>query len=371
MTGTIVKQNGKVGNMDLRQIFKNKRIFLTGHTGFKGSWLLNWLHLLGGEVKGYALAPEDGNSLYNLISGDKLCESVIADVCDAEKLKKEILLFQPDFIFHLAAQPLVRLSYEIPVHTFSVNAIGTANLLDTLRELKKACTVVMITTDKVYNNLEKDHYYSESDALGGYDPYSASKACAELIIESYRKSFFNPGKYSDHLKSVSTARAGNVIGGGDWAKDRLIPDIIRALQIGEEVIIRNPNSIRPWQHVLEPLYGYLLLAAHQQQDPVNFSRSYNFGPVKDDQLNVEGLVKVAVKSWGNGSFKYADTKNELHEAGLLQLDINRAINELGWKPKMDSYNAIDTTIQWYKNILVNNHDAAALITKDIIEYESI
>ena len=211
----------------LQEAYKGKKVFLTGHTGFKGAWLLKTLSLLGATVKGYSLAPQNENDLYYLIDGDKLCNSVIADLRDKRHLEQELISFQPDFVFHLAAQPLVRLSYKIPVETFEVNVIGTANLLDTLKLISKKCSVVLITTDKVYHNNEWEYSYRENDRLGGYDPYSASKACAELLIDSYRSSFFNMNEYSKHLKGIAVARAGNVIGGGDWSKDRLIPDIVR------------------------------------------------------------------------------------------------------------------------------------------------
>lgn len=356
--------------MNLESIYKGKKIFLTGHTGFKGSWLLSWLHYLGANIKGYALAPENDNDLYNIINGQNLCESIIDDIQDKKKLVDEIVKFQPDFIFHLAAQPLVRLSYTQTVETFSVNAIGSANLLEGVRELEKPCVVVMITTDKVYHNIEKDYYYTESDMLGGYDPYSASKACAELIVDSYRNSFFHPEKYELHKKSISVARAGNVIGGGDWAKDRIIPDIIRALQNNDSVKVRNPNSVRPWQHVLEPLNGYLMLAANQKKDPVHFAQAYNFGPLKNDLLKVNELVSIAIKSWGQGSLEHIQSNDQYHEAGLLQLDITKAMTQLSWKPKMDSHEAIEWSIKWYKNIFDKTVDAKNLVLNDIVNYES-
>lgn len=334
----------------LESIYKNKKVFLTGHTGFKGAWLLSWLHLLNAQVKGYALTSDNTDNLFDCIEGQKLCSSVIADITDKKTLTDEIVNFQPDFIFHLAAQPLVRPSYEDPVNTFEVNVMGTINVLDAVRHLEKKCTVVVITTDKVYENKEWIYPYREHENLGGYDPYSASKACAELAVNSYRNSFFNCINYNKHHKAVASARAGNVIGGGDWSKDRIIPDIIRGLNNNKSVYVRNPLSIRPWQHVLEPLFGYLLLGAKLSEDPINHSTAYNFGPYDTDTLSVEDIVKTAVAIWGQGSYHQDDTKSkdQPHEAGILKLDINKAGQELNWKPKLTSTEAISWTIDWYK-----------------------
>jgi CDP-glucose 4,6-dehydratase len=334
--------------MDLKAVYQGKKVFLTGHTGFKGAWLLQWLHVLGAQVKGYALAPEQEEDLYNLIQGDTLCESVIADLRDREKLEAEIVAFQPDFIFHLAAQPLVRLSYEIPADTFAINAIGTAYVLDAVRQLEKPCTIVLITTDKVYENKEWVYPYRETDRLGGYDPYSASKACAELVINSYVQSFFNPAAYEQHRKGIAVGRAGNVIGGGDWAKDRIIPDIVRALRNEAPVTVRNPKAVRPWQHVLEPLGGYLLLGARLADNPLGFSGAWNFGPYAEDNKLVEELVQDALEIWGSGTYDKPVLVGQPHEAGLLKLDISKAVNELNWKPQYAASKAIAKTLQWYK-----------------------
>jgi CDP-glucose 4,6-dehydratase len=328
--------------------YRGKKVFVTGHTGFKGSWLISWLHLLGAEIKGYALKPEAHN-LYDIMQGDTLCTSCIADIRDKELLKREILDFEPDYIFHLAAQPLVRASYEIPVETFEINVTGTANLLDALRFLNKQCAVVVITTDKVYENKEWLYPYRENDALGGYDAYSASKACAELVVASYRNSFFHPEAYTQHRKTIVTARAGNVIGGGDWAKDRIIPDIIRSLMKGEEILVRNPQAIRPWQHVLEPLSGYLLLPFAVENDPTNHAlHSFNFGPSPNDVLPVSSLVEKAMKRWGAGTYHTPDLQGQPHEAGILKLDISKASELLAWNPQLNAKEAIDWTIDWYK-----------------------
>ncbi len=334
--------------MTFQNTYKDKKVFLTGHTGFKGSWLLAWLHSIGAVVKGYSLAPENDNDLYHQINGETLCESVIADIRDKERVKKEILDFQPDFVFHLAAQPLVRFSYEIPTDTFEINTLGTAYVLDALRFLEKPCLAIMITTDKVYENKEWHYPYRENDRLGGYDPYSASKATAELVISSYQNSFFNKNDYKNHQKAIATARAGNVIGGGDWAKDRIIPDIVRALQQNKPIEVRNPNAVRPWQHVIEPISGYVLLGQKLVENPIKYAEAWNFGPMPDDTFTVEDLVNEAITIWGNGNFEKPNLQNQPHEAGLLKLDINKVINELGWKPKWNAKKAIQETINFYK-----------------------
>ncbi len=355
------------GNL-FKEHFKGKKVFLTGHTGFKGSWLTIWLELLGAKVKGYALKP-DKNSLFDQVKDHLKCESVIADIRNKEKLEKELISFQPDFIFHLAAQAIVRESYELPVETFEVNVIGTANLLNAIRGLKKRCTVVIVTTDKVYKNSETGKAFSESDPLGGHDPYSASKAAAEIVTESFRLSFFHPSKFKEHKKAVASARAGNVIGGGDYAKDRIIPDIYRALSESKAMPVRNPKAIRPWQHVLEPLSGYLTLAAKMSNNTVKYSTAYNFGPYLEDNLTVEELVKEAINCWGNGEFKKIKIKNAPHEAALLQLNINKAIKELKWQPKWNAARAIEKTICWYKESLKKNSDKFELCVDDIKNYE--
>ncbi|AMR34593.1 CDP-glucose 4,6-dehydratase [Mucilaginibacter sp. PAMC 26640] len=332
----------------LTEVYKGKKVFLTGHTGFKGSWLLKIFSMLGAEVKGYALAPEGEFNLFSVLNGEAICDSVIADLRDRDSLKKAMTDFNPDFVFHLAAQPLVRLSYRIPSQTFEVNAIGTANLLDAVMLLDKPCYCVLITTDKVYHNNEWEYPYRETDRLGGYDPYSASKACTELVIDSYRNSFFNPTSYSVHQKAIAVGRAGNVIGGGDWSPDRLIPDIVNALQSDKAIEIRNPDSVRPWQHVLEPLAGYLLLGAKLFSNPVLFSQAYNFGPEVNDALPVYKMVEMAISAWGNGNFNIVKNLEQPHEAGLLKLDISKVKAELSWHPKMNAEQAVGTTINWYR-----------------------
>lgn len=341
----------------LRSIYRGKRVFLTGHTGFKGAWMLQIFNWLGANVKGYSLAPEKSNDLYNQINGDKLCySSIIADICDKQKLQTELVRFEPDFVFHLAAQPLVRRGYELPSYTFLVNAQGTAHVLDAMRTLDKPAVGVMITTDKVYDNPERGLPFSEDDKLGGYDPYSASKASAEIVIDSFRRSFFNPEKCSEHKKAIASARAGNVIGGGDYSDDRIIPDIVRAISFGDTVGLRNPGSIRPWQHVLEPLAGYLLLGAKMAEDGVSYSTAYNFGPNPEDMLTVEDLTKIFIEAYGGGNYQNTPPANAPHEAKLLLLDSSRAQQQLGWNSHMDASKAIKWTAEWYAARHKSGHD---------------
>jgi CDP-glucose 4,6-dehydratase len=355
---------------ELRNNYSGKRVFVTGHTGFKGSWLIKILNDFGAIVKGYALAPENEINLYTEMNGDLFCKSVISDLRDRQALKMAVLDFKPDFIFHLAAQPLVRLSYKIPSETFEVNAIGTANLLDAIRLLENKCNVILITTDKVYHNNEWEHPYKETDRLGGYDPYSASKACCELVIDSYKNSFFNATKYDQHQKAIAVGRAGNVIGGGDWSKDRLIPDIIKALNLNKEVVIRNPEAVRPWQHVIEPLFGYLELGVKLNLDPIRYAQAYNFGPHVSDTLSVENMVRKSLEFWGSGNFSVEQSGSNPHEAGLLKLDISRALSELEWKPVFNAEIALERTITWYKGFY-EGINAKKLVENDIEFYLSL
>ncbi|MEQ9186672.1 MAG: CDP-glucose 4,6-dehydratase [Cryomorphaceae bacterium] len=329
--------------------FKGKRVFLTGHTGFKGAWLLLMLHKLGADVKGFALAPKNKHDLYHQINGDALCDSVIADVRNRERVRKEILDFQPDFVFHLAAQALVIDSYAIPVETYETNVMGSIYVMDALRALKKACTTVMITTDKVYENFETSEPYPESARLGGFDPYSNSKACAELAIGSYRNSFLHPNNYDMHLQSIASARSGNVIGGGDWSENRLVPDIARALIAGESIVLRNPKAVRPWQHVLDPLSGYLLLASKMADDPRAYAEGFNFGPRPEDERTVQDMCQLAIDHWGSGSYESPELSEKPHEAGTLKLAIEKAKAKLNWEPRFSSDEAVEWTIHWYKN----------------------
>lgn len=355
--------------MQLASYYHNKKVFITGHTGFKGAWLCALLYNLNAEIKGYALEPEYIDGLYQMLQPFINIQSVIADIRDKELLQKEIEIFQPDYIFHLAAQPLVRRSYEIPAETFDVNVTGTANVLEAVINLKKKCTVVIITTDKVYENKENNSIlYNEDDALGGYDPYSASKACAELVVGSFRNSFFNIKNYSTHQKAIASVRAGNVIGGGDWNKDRIIPDIIRSLQNNKPIKVRNPKAVRPWQHVLEPLSGYLLLAGLLNDDAQKFSTAYNFGPLPNDHLSVKELVETAIKVWGKGEWNDISNADDPHEANLLRLDISRVQKELNWQPKLNAQQSIEYTIDWYKQ---SSETLAAFTFQQINNYFSL
>jgi CDP-glucose 4,6-dehydratase len=338
-----------VVNLQLLQTYySGKKVFVTGHTGFKGSWLIALLHVIGARIKGYALEPEQEDCLFNFLKPAGICESVIADIRDKKKLSKEILSFQPDYVFHLAAQPLVRRSYAIPSETFEINVIGTANILEALRKFDYSCTAVIITTDKVYENKEQDILYKENDVLGGYDPYSASKACAEIVVTSFRNSFFNIQQYAVHQKAIASARAGNVIGGGDWNTDRIMPDIVRALQQNEVIKVRNPYAVRPWQYVLEPLTGYLLLGGLLHAQPKEYSKPFNFGPYPEDHLTVKKLVELTIARWGSGKWEDVSNPELPHEAGLLKLDIGQALSQLKWEPKLDATKAIEWTVDWYK-----------------------
>ena len=366
----MVDRPGKMENLvdlkTLESFYRGKKVFVTGHTGFKGSWLISWLHLLGASVKGYALQPEKEENLFKIIRPVSSCEHVIGDIRDKSKLCSEILDFQPDFIFHLAAQPLVRRSYSIPAETFDVNVTGTASLLEAVTKLTNKCAVVVVTTDKVYENKERNIQYKESDMLGGYDPYSASKACTELVTNSFRNSFFNEVAIAVHKKTIATARAGNVIGGGDFSDDRILPDIVRALRLNKPVEVRNPDSVRPWQHVLEPLGGYLLLGGLLNEKP-GLSGAYNFGPGQDDHLTVKELVNLSITEWGSGKWVDTSSGESVHEATLLQLNIDKARNELGWKPKLNATQAATWTIEWYKK----DSDLANFTFQQIEEYMTL
>lgn len=330
------------------RIYSDKRVLITGHTGFKGSWLALWLSQIGAKVTGYALAPSTSPSHINMLHID--CLSVSGDIRDDGKLHSVIRKERPEIIFHLAAQSLVRRSYQEPVDTLDTNVMGTVKLLETCRQSPSVKAVVVVTSDKCYENKEWLWGYRENDALGGYDPYSASKACAELVTSSYRHSFFPVDKYGHHHSILlASARAGNVIGGGDWAEDRLIPDIARAVSKKEVVSIRNPISVRPWQHVLEPLSGYLMLGQKLLQGEPEFADAWNFGPGEEGCLKVETLVKQLTRYWNGIDYRLSPLSPDLHEANSLQLDCSKARIKLRWRPVWDINKALEMTGVWYHN----------------------
>lgn len=326
--------------------WKGRKVFITGHTGFKGSWLCLWLHLLGAEVTGYALDPPTDPSLYELCGVGELVTSVIADVRDGARLAAALSGAAPEIVIHMAAQPLVRDSYRIPVETYAINVMGTVNLLEAVRNCPSVKAVVNVTTDKCYENKEWAWGYRENEPMGGYDPYSNSKACSELISAAYRSSFFNEKEYATHGVALATARAGNVIGGGDWASDRLIPDCIGALLKGESILIRNPYSIRPWQHVLEPLSGYLTLARNLHQGGARHAAGWNFGPGDADARPVEWIVQQLCAKWGGAASYRLDDGEHPHEAHYLKLDCSKAKAELGWQPRWSLDTALEKIIAW-------------------------
>jgi len=326
----------------LASAYRGKRVLVTGHTGFKGAWLTLWLCALGAEVQGYSLPPPTEPSLFDDLGLAARIRHTIGDVRDGEALKRAVQEFKPEYAFHLAAQPLVRTSYREPVLSFETNVMGTVHFLEALRGAGALKAAVVVTSDKCYENREWVHAYRESDAMGGYDPYSASKGCSELVVAAYRNSFF-----LEEGAGVASARAGNVIGGGDWALDRLLPDCIRALEKGEAIVLRNPQAVRPWQHVLEPLSGYLHLALLLAQEKARYAAGWNFGPADDDVLSVLDVVKRAIACWGEGSYEVC-AHGEPHEAQLLRLDIARARTYLHWRPVWGADEAIARSVAWYR-----------------------
>lgn len=337
-------------NNDVFSIYKNKKVLITGNTGFKGSWMTMWLLKLGADLTGFSLEPPTNPSVYDQLELSGNVNQYIKDIRTYSDVKTCLEETQPEIIFHFAAQPLVRESYEIPLETFDINVMGTVNLLEAVRELKLKTRVVCITSDKSYENQEWLMGYREDDPLGGHDPYSASKGAAELVISSYRRSFFNPGTIDTHGVKIASVRAGNVIGGGDWAKDRIVPDCIRSLVNKEDIFVRNPYATRPWQHVLEPLGGYLLLGAKLFDESVDhtlYCDAFNFGPLISSNRNVETLVKEILKNWGEGSW-YHEEIEAVHEASLLNLSIDKAFHLLEWQPIWDFENTVKQTVDWYK-----------------------
>ncbi len=328
--------------------WKSRKVFLTGHTGFKGSWLALWLLSMGADVCGYALDPPTVPNLYRLLVLDRQLQSIHGDIRDLAALESALRDFAPEVVIHLAAQPLVRLSYQSPVETYAVNVLGTVHLLDAIRRTPSVRAVVVVTSDKCYENQEWHWPYREHEPMGGHDPYSSSKGCAELVTAAYRRSFFEPGRHSQHQVAVASARAGNVIGGGDWALDRLVPDIVRAFAAGEPVIIRNPDAVRPWQHVLDPLAGYLELAQRLITDGAAFAEAWNFGPTECDARPVRHVVSEMAHLWGDGANWRCTEPEHLHEANLLRLDSSKARARLGWSPRWTLAETLANTVAWYK-----------------------
>lgn len=328
--------------------WKGKRVLLTGHTGFKGSWLSLWLQSMGSQVAGYALAPPTNPNLFEVGDVGKGMTSNIGDIRDLEHLRRVFAGHRPEIVIHMAAQPLVRYSYIEPVETYSTNVMGTVNLLEAVRSTNSVKAVVNVTTDKCYENREWEWGYRENEAMGGYDPYSSSKGCAELVTAAYRNSYFHPDKYQTHGIAIASARAGNVIGGGDWADDRLIPDIMRAITAGKPIHIRNPYATRPWQHVLEPLSGYLVLAQKLYEEGTRFAEGWNFGPSDEDAKPVQWIVENLVKSWGEGASWLQDEGDHPHEAHYLKLDCSKAKARLEWYPRWHLEEALNAIIEWHR-----------------------
>ncbi|MTI59633.1 MAG: CDP-glucose 4,6-dehydratase [Firmicutes bacterium] len=353
--GRITRLFGRFGSVEgFNNIYKGKTVLVTGHTGFKGSWLSIWLKELGAMVIGYALDTKTVRDNFVLSELNEKIIDIRGDLRNTIRLERVFEKYKPQIVFHLAAQPLVRLSYEIPKETYDVNVMGTLNVLECIRKSNSIRIGIMITSDKCYENKEQLWGYRENDSLGGYDPYSSSKGCAELLIASYRSSFMNPINYEHHGKSIASVRTGNVIGGGDWAEDRIIPDCIRALEANKPIKIRSPRSIRPWQHVLEPLAGYLQLTQKMLENPIMYCEAWNFGPYFESIITVKELVEKIIKLYGYGEIKDVSTSGELHEARLLNLDISKTLFKLGWKPKFKIDDVLQLTVDWYKRYKKEN-----------------
>lgn len=347
--------------------YAGKRVLITGHTGFKGSWLSIWLYELGAEVVGVGLEPYSEKDNYVLSSiGSKIYADLRADIRDAQAMQRIFEQYQPEIVFHLAAQPLVRYSYDEPVMTWETNVMGTIHVMEAFRHCTSAKVAVMITTDKCYENRETNHAYNEEEPMGGYDPYSSSKGADEIAISSWRRSFMNPADYAKHGKSIASVRAGNVIGGGDWAKDRIIPDCIRAIEANEPIKIRNRHAVRPWQHVLEPLRGYMMLAQKMRESPTEYCEGWNFGPKMDAVVPVWDVANMLVQSYGKGSLLDQTESNAVHEANLLMLDITKAEQRLGWAPILTTEESIALTTDWYRQY--QETDVRILCVEEITKY---
>jgi len=338
----------------LKQTYRGKKVLITGHTGFKGSWLAIWLHEVGAKVTGYALDPKTERDNFVISGIGRKINDVRGDIRNKEKIFKLFSEIKPEIVFHLAAQPLVLEGYADPVTTFETNIMGTVHVLEAIRQTESVRAGIIITSDKVYENKEWIWPYRENDRLGGYDPYSSSKGATEIIVNAYRNSFFNREDYNQPQKSVTTVRAGNVIGGGDWSENRIIPDVIRALEKNQIVPIRNPKAIRPWQHVLEPLGGYLLLGTKMLTKPKTFSGAWNFGPEPGNTTTVEELVKLCIKNYGKGKWKDVSDPETLHEARLLSLDISKAKYKLDWHPVWNIVETVEKTMEWYNQYSKKN-----------------
>lgn len=349
--------------MSLLGIYKEKKVLVTGHTGFKGAWLSIWLCELGADVVGFSLEEYDNDYVFQNSGLKDHIADERGDITDMNSLKKVFKKHKPEIVFHLAAQSLVRRSYKEPINTINTNTMGTANVLECIKDFDFVKAGVIITTDKCYKNKEKEEGYKETDELGGHDPYSTSKACAELIIESYNKSFF-----SHSNKLVASARAGNVIGGGDYAEDRLIPDCIKALKSNKEISIRNPSSVRPWQYVLDPLYGYLLLGERLLQGKKEFAEAWNFAPDSGSMITVKEVVDLVIKSWGKGRWTHSGADEKSHETKLLNLDATKAKRSLNWHPRSDIKNGIKKTVEWYKKSGESKTNVYDLCVTRINEY---
>jgi CDP-glucose 4,6-dehydratase len=350
------------------EFWSGKRVFITGHTGFKGSWLSLWLQRLGVDLTGYALVPPANLSLFDVANVESGMHSVIADIRDSAALTKAMQEAEPDIVIHMAAQPLVRYSYQAPVETYATNVMGTVHLLEAIRQTNCVRAVVNVTSDKCYENKEWPWGYRENESMGGYDPYSNSKGCAELVTAAYRNSFFNPAKHHEHGVAIGSGRAGNVIGGGDWAVDRLIPDILRAIEIGQAVNIRSPRAIRPWQHVLEPLSGYLTLAEKLFTDGPEYGEGWNFGPADEDAKPVQWIVEQLATQWGDGAQWKLDNKPQPHEAHFLKLDCSKAKARLNWQPRWPLSTALANIVSWHKAWL-NGGNMQSITLNQIIQYE--
>ena len=351
------------------EFWRGKRVFMTGHTGFKGSWLSLWLQQIGTDLTGYALKPPTTPSLFNVANVGAGMRSIIADIRDLDGLPQAIQYSKPDIVIHMAAQPLVRYSYQATVETYATNVMGTVHLLEAIRQTSSVRAVVNVTSDKCYENKEWPWGYRENEPMGGYDPYSNSKGCAELVTSAYRSSFFNPAKYAEHGVAIGSGRAGNVIGGGDWAADRLIPDILRAIEAGQAVNIRSPHAIRPWQHVLEPLSGYLYLAEKLYTAGKDYAEGWNFGPADEDAKPVQWVVEELTTQWGEGASWNLDTQPQPHEAHYLKLDCSKANVKLGWSPRWNLQTTLQSIVRWHKQWLAGDNMQAATL-QQICDFQS-